>query len=83
MIFAGMKCSAEAEPFPNWIRNINIKIIVFTQKELKTWWVYITSHAQRYRIFTLPAVVTGQVWQIPLNEALRLTTPHFAKGVLL
>jgi len=36
MIFAGMKCSAEAEPFPNWIRNINIKIIVFTQKELKT-----------------------------------------------
>ena len=37
-----------------------------------------TSHAQRYRFFTQPAVRTGLLWKILLNGALGLTTPHFA-----
>jgi len=37
-----------------------------------------TSHAQRYRFFTRPALRTGQPWKISLNGALRLKTPHCA-----
>ena len=45
-------------------------------KEYNPWWV--TSHAQRYRFFTWPAVRTGLLWKIPPGGALRLTTSHFA-----
>ena len=40
-----------------------------------------TSHAQRYRFYTGPAVRAGLLWKIPLDGALRLTTPHFVEGV--
>ena len=36
------------------------------------------NHAQGHWFFTRPAVRTGLERKIPLNGALRLTTPHFA-----